>query len=122
QDTVQRQEWTAYDKNYIRKEFEAFVKHDQANLFLAEYEGKIIAGAIFIYYQDQVYYHHSGSLTAYRKIPAPYLIQWKSIQEAKARGTRTYNFFGIARDDREDHPWHGLTFFKKGFGGYEQRW
>ncbi|KXK27063.1 MAG: FemAB family protein [candidate division WS6 bacterium OLB20] len=122
QDTIRRQKWSAYSKEYIRSEFEQFVKDGSAALFLARYEDRWIAGAIFIYYNGQVYYHHSGSLTEYRKITAPYLLQWESIREAKRRGMDTYNFFGIARTDDETHPWHGLTFFKKGFGGYEQVW
>lgn len=122
QDTVARQDWTAYTKEYVQKEFEQFVADDQAALFLAKYQDKYIAGAIFIYYNDQVYYHHSGSLTEYRKVSAPYLLQWESIKEAKRRGFGLYNFFGIARTDDKSHPWHGLTFFKKGFGGFEQVW
>lgn len=122
QDTVVRQQWHAYPLQYLQGEFEHFRKDGAVSLFLAKYEGKYIAGAMFIYYNDQVYYHHSGSLTDYRKITAPYLIQWHSIKEAKRRGYKLYNFFGIARDDDPKHPWHGLTFFKKGFGGFEQRW
>jgi len=122
QDTVARQKWHAYPKKYILQEFNLFAKHDAANLFLAEYQGKFIAAAIFIYYNCVAYYHHSGSLTAYRNIPASYLIQWESIKEAKARSLKKYNFFGIARTDDPKHPWYGLSFFKKGFGGKEERW
>jgi hypothetical protein len=119
-DTVKRQKWHAYSKNYLFEEFVEFVKQGQAMLFLAEYEGKFIAGSLFLYYQNQVFYHHSGSLTAFRRIPAMYLIHWESILEAKARGCNLYNFFGIARDDNPKHPWAGLTLFKKGFGGRQQ--
>lgn len=121
EDTVKRQKWNAYDFSYLSKEFEIFQKDDQIKIYLSEYQGKIIAASLFIYYGDEVYYHHSGSLTEYRKIPASYLIQWESIKEAKERGFKRYNFFGIAREDDIKHPWHGLTFFKKGFGGFEQR-
>ncbi|MFQ5492913.1 MAG: lipid II:glycine glycyltransferase FemX [Candidatus Dojkabacteria bacterium] len=122
QDTVKRQKWTAYSFDYIRTEFERFSRDNQAKLYLAKYKGAFIAGAIFIYHNNQAYYHHSGSLTKYRKLSAPYLLQWESIKDAKKRGLKLYNFFGIARDDNPNHPWHGLTFFKKGFGGCEQRW
>ena len=89
---------------------------------MAKYQGKYIAAAIFIYYQQQAYYHHSGSLTEFKNVTAPYLIQWESIREAKKRGMKLYNFFGISREDNPKHPWYGLTFFKKGFGGFEHRW
>jgi lipid II:glycine glycyltransferase (peptidoglycan interpeptide bridge formation enzyme) len=121
-DTVKRQQWSAYSRDYLRAEFETFVAADMAQIFLAKYQGRYIAGAIFIYYKDTCYYHHSGGLSEFRHLPAQYLIQWHSILEAKRRGLKTYNFFGIARDDDPNHPWAGLTFFKKGFGGLEQRY
>lgn len=122
EDTVKRQAWNAYNFDYLRKEFEVFSREGNITIYFAEYDGKIIAASLFIYYQGEVFYHHSGSLTEYQKIPASYLLQWKSIQDSKQKGMKKYNFFGIARDDNPKHPWAGLTFFKKGFGGREQRW
>mgnify|MGYP001191860160 CR=1 FL=1 len=121
-DTVERQKWNAYNFEYLKKEFEIFKKDDQIKIYLAEYQGKVIASSLFIYYRGEVFYHHSGSLTKFRHIPASYLIQWQSIKNAKETGNTKYNFFGIARDDISKHPWAGLSFFKKGFGGFEQRW
>lgn len=117
QDTVKRQKWHAFSFEYIKEEFEEYVKANQALLFLAEYKGKYIGASIFIYYQGQVFYHHSGSLTEFRNIPAMYLLHWESILEGKKRGLRLYNFFGIARGNNPKHPWAGLSLFKKGFGG-----
>lgn len=122
EDTVKRQQWTGYSKDYIKKQFETFVKDNQAKLFLAEYEGKFIAASIFIYYGNSSNYHYSGSLTEFRKIPAPALIQWKNIQEAKQRGLKRYNFWGISPENKPNHPWQGLSFFKTGFGGFAERW
>lgn len=121
-DTVERQKWNAYGHDYLKKEFEIFSKEGEIAIYLAEYQGKIIAASLFIYYLGETFYHHSGSLTEYQKIPASYLLQWESIKDSKEKGMIKYNFFGIARDDNPKHPWAGLTFFKKGFGGEEQRW
>jgi lipid II:glycine glycyltransferase (peptidoglycan interpeptide bridge formation enzyme) len=125
QDTVKRQSWTAYTKDYIKSEFSRLVVDDQIELYLAEYKGKYIAGSLIVYYGDQAIYHHSGTLTKYQKIPASYLIQWEAIKEAKRRGLKWYNFWGISPLVMKDgefkakagHPWAGLTFFKLGFGG-----
>lgn len=124
-DTVKRQKWNAYSKEYIKQEFEMFKTDDQIELYLAKYKGKFIAGSLIVYYGDQAIYHHSGSLTKYLKITASYLIQWEAIQNAKKRGLKWYNFWGISPLVMEKgeyraqagHPWAGLTFFKLGFGG-----
>lgn len=121
QDTVTRNNWSAYNFSYIEKEFEQFIQDKETTMFLAKYQDKYIAASIFIYQNNEVYYHHSGTLSEYRKVPAAYLLQWESIKYAKRIGCTKYNFFGISRDDNPNHPWQGLTFFKKGFGGYEQR-
>jgi lipid II:glycine glycyltransferase (peptidoglycan interpeptide bridge formation enzyme) len=121
-DTIKRQEWNGYTKEYIKTQFETFKKDEQAKLFLAKYQGTFIAGSIFIYFNESTYYHYSGMLTEYRKIPATSLIHWKNIKESKKRGIKTYNFWGITPEGVEDHPWEGLTFYKKGFGGYAKRW
>lgn len=121
-DTIKRQHWTGYSDEFLTKQFETFVKSDQAKLYLAKCEGVYIAASIFIYFGNTSFYHYSGSLTKYRKIPGPSLIQWYNIKEAKSRGLKKYNFWGIAPEEKPNHPWKGLTFFKKGFGGYAKRY
>ncbi len=121
-DTIERQQWTGYTKEFIKKQFETFVKDDEALLYLAKYQGKYVASSIFLYYGDSSYYHYSGSLTEFKKIPATSLIHWENIKEAKSRGLKKYNFWGIAPENKPNHPWQGLSFFKMGFGGYEKRW
>ncbi|MDD3647665.1 MAG: peptidoglycan bridge formation glycyltransferase FemA/FemB family protein [Candidatus Dojkabacteria bacterium] len=124
-DTVQRQKWTAYSRDYITNEFKAFSKDDKIDMYLARYEGKYIAASLIVYYGRQAIYHHSGSLSAYSKIPASYLLQWEAIREAQERGLKWYNFWGIAPIKKvkgeyileKGHPWEGLSFFKLGFGG-----
>lgn len=125
EDTVKRQHWSAYSKEYLAQEFKAFLEDDQIELYLAKFEGKYIAASMIVYYADQAIYHHSGSLSEYSKIPASYLIQWEAIRESKRRGLKWYNFFGVSPlvmeggefRPRSGHPWEGLTFFKLGFGG-----
>lgn len=101
----------------IAEEFEVFANRQKALLLLGTYEGKILASAIVLFYGNQAIYHHGASVTS--KIPASYLIQWEAIQEAKKRGIKLYNFYGIAPEDKPNHPWRGITLFKKGFGGRE---
>ncbi len=104
----------------IPEEYELLGKKDHITLFLAHYKGKVISGALIIFYGKEAVYHHSGMEEASRDIPASYLIQWEAIKEAKRRGKQVYNLWGISPADKPNHPWRGLAVFKMGFGGMEQ--
>lgn len=104
----------------IQEEFEVFAKEDQARLYWGEYNGEVVASAIVLFVGDQGIYHHGASKP--HSVPASHLIQWKAIQEARSRGEKIYNFWGIADEDNKRHPWRGITLFKKGFGGHEVRY
>lgn len=101
----------------IIEEFETFAKDDQCILFLAYVEKKLIAGAMISFVGNTAVYRHSTSDENYKHIPASYLIQWEAIKEAKKRGIKLYNFWGIAPENDQNHPWRGITLFKIGFGG-----
>lgn len=123
-DTVVRHGFTPYTDTFFRSQVEAFLEDDQVLIFVAEYEGKPIAASIIMFYGDMASYHHGASLSAYRKVPASYLMQWEAIQEAKRRGCKKYNFWGIVPEDKlvspirkKPHPFAGVTKFKTGFGG-----
>ena len=99
----------------IREEVKTF--GDDAAIFNAIFEKKILASAIILFWGDQAIYHHGASIPS--KVSASYLVQWEAIREAKKRGKKLYNFWGIAPEDNANHPWRGITLFKKGFGGRE---
>ncbi len=101
----------------ISEEFELFAKEKEVLLFTADFEGECIAAAIILFTGGQAIYHHGASIS--HKIPGSYLIQWEAIKEAKKRGMNYYNFWGIAPQNQPNHPWQGITLFKKGFGGHE---
>jgi peptidoglycan pentaglycine glycine transferase (the first glycine) len=101
----------------ITEEFEVFTKAGKALLFLGYHEKQLIAATIVLFYGGQAIYHHGASRAS--KIPVSHLVQWEAIAEAKKRGIKLYNFYGIAPEDNPNHPWRGITLFKKGFGGRE---
>lgn len=119
EDAVKRNQWVAYSRSYIEKEFEILAKDNMARMFFSFYGSKPIAASIFTYFNGHSVYHHSGSLTQYREIPAAYLLQWEAIKYAKANGMRVHNLWGVSPEDNKEHPWYGLSLFKRGFGGYE---
>ncbi len=122
QKTGERAHFVPFSLNYLKKEFQSFLKDDQALLFLGKYKEEVVAGAMIIFWQGSAFYHQGASLRKYAKIPVSYLLQWEAIKEAKARGLKAYSFWGIAGDDRPNHPWRGLTLFKRGFGGEREEY
>ncbi|MEI7452083.1 MAG: peptidoglycan bridge formation glycyltransferase FemA/FemB family protein [Candidatus Falkowbacteria bacterium] len=108
--TTERDTFRGHDDDYYRTmlNFDPnFIK-----LFLAEYDGRIIAAGIFCFYGNGVTYMHGASDNNDRSVMAPYLLQWHLIAEAKKYGYKYYDFYGIS-----EIKWPGVTRFKKGFGG-----
>lgn len=104
----------------LSQEFELFSAEGKADLFIGKYQGELIAGALILYYGNQAIYHHGASIPC--RAPVSTLVQWAAITKAKGRGLKYYNFWGIAPPGHKNHPWHGLTVFKMGFGGHEARY
>jgi len=116
EETVRRHKFVPFPYEYIKSEIDAFKIDNQIEIFSAKYKDKIISSAIIVFYGDQAFYHHGASSSEYNKIPASYLNLWQAIKEAKARGCKTFNFYGIV-ENKPNHPWNGLSKFKMGFGG-----
>lgn len=125
-ETVDRQQFAPFSLNFLKNEFSAFNKDAEITIFLGKYKKEIISSGIFIFWQGIGFYHQGASSLKYPKIPVSYLLQWEAIREAKRRGCKKYNFWGIApltsdfKLQKPNHPWAGLTLFKIGFGGYEK--
>lgn len=113
--TANRDGFHIHPKEYYRTQIETLGEH--AQLLLAKYQDRVIAGGVFIYLDDWGIYYYGASDHHYRKYMAPYLIQWEAIKEAKRRGCRYYDFLGIAPEGAKKHRWAGVTDFKKKFGG-----
>jgi lipid II:glycine glycyltransferase (peptidoglycan interpeptide bridge formation enzyme) len=128
QETVDRHHFVPFSLDYLKDEFLAFSKENQIAIFLGKYKNEIVSSGIFIFWQGIGFYHHGASSLKYPKIPVSYLLQWEAIKEAKKRGCKIYNFWGIApitsdfKPQNSDHPWAGLTLFKMGFGGYKKEY
>lgn len=119
-ETSKRAGISCHPKSHYREILEV-LGPDMARLYLAKYEGKVVAAAIVIFFGNIATYVHGASSDELRNVQAPHLVQWLAILDAKKAGCRHYDFGGIAPEDAsESHPWSGITKFKKGFGGYSE--
>jgi len=114
-DLAKRKKFVPYSLDFIKEEFEIFSKENKALLFLGKAQGKYYSAALVIFSHQIAFYHHSASYPI--KEPLNYKLQWEIIKEAKNRGCKFYNLWGIAIKESKNHPWLGLTQFKKSLGG-----
>lgn len=121
-DTVTRQKFVPYSEKYLRAEFETFLKSGQALLWFGRYQGEDIATAFVVYTANSGFYHHGASTHKFPAVSASELLQWAAIKEAKKRGCVQYNFWGVVPETAQEHPWYGLSRFKRGFGGHEEEY
>jgi lipid II:glycine glycyltransferase (peptidoglycan interpeptide bridge formation enzyme) len=77
------------------------------------------AGALILIHEKTAYYYYAGATEEGTKINLPYLVVWESMQEAKKRGCRFWDFEGIYDARFPNKGWLGFSHFKKSFGGIE---
>lgn len=91
-----------------------------AFLAIAKHENDILATNIMIDFGDTRTYLHGASSNVKRNLMAPYLLHWELMKDAQSKGIKFYDWWGIAPIDAPaDHPWAGISRFKRGFGGEE---
>lgn len=116
-ETTSRDGFHGHNQEFYQNMLDSLGKH--ATLYLAEFEGQVIAGCLNTFYKNTATYYYGASSNEHRNVMAPYLLHWHAIVEAKAKGYKTYDFFGIAPENAVNHAWAGVTEFKKKFGGTE---
>jgi len=115
--TKSRHHFIPFPKSFIQSQLDEFGQANRFFIVIASHQGQDVAAAIFIHFGGTVYYYHGASVKTPSSIPATQLLQWRAIQEAKRRGATKFNFWGISPANKPNHPFAGITTFKKGFGG-----
>lgn len=115
--TTNRKAIAPHPKDYYRNFFATF-PDAMCTLALAEYDGAPIAAALLVFFGETAYYLHGGSADTKRELMAPFLLQFRSMEEAKRRGCMRYDFGGVrvsSKRGADDTDWDGITRFKQGF-------
>lgn len=112
-----RQGILAHPESYYKKMLESFPA-EMFSIYVAEYEGHIIAANLVLFYGETATYLHGASGNDHRNVMAPFLLQWKAILDAKKRGCTKYDFGGVKIMNNKKpitNNWEGITNFKLGF-------
>jgi peptidoglycan pentaglycine glycine transferase (the first glycine) len=119
--TSERDRFHIHQKQFYQEILRLYGQGDHAALFLAEYEGKAIAGIIVLWLGKWSWYMYGASSNEYRNLMPNHLLQWNGMQWAKSKGCWYYNFRGIPDVLEEGQELWGVYLFKRGFGGYDLR-
>ena len=89
-------------------------------IFKAEINSDVLASAVILYSGNTATYAHGASSNENKELMAPHLLHWKIIQDARNRGYKYYDLFGVNPDDKNHKAykksWKGISRFKAGFG------
>lgn len=124
--TGERDRFGVHDAKYYRKAYELFHPAGRAQMFIAAFEGRPLAGLMLFTLGKRAWYFYGGSSDEERSRMPAYLLQWEAMRWAKARGVEEYDLWGVPDEDEEtleanfesrgDGLW-GVYRFKRGFGG-----
>jgi lipid II:glycine glycyltransferase (peptidoglycan interpeptide bridge formation enzyme) len=80
--------------------------------FIASKEGEPVAIHLNLFFADTLTYLYGASYSGSVSKRAPAYLHWKSMRMAEEAGYHYYDLGGV-----DDAFWHGLTYFKRQFGG-----
>jgi len=117
QSTSIRDHFGIHALEYYLRAWQIFTQRNQARLFLADYNGQLLAGIFVGLMSKQAIYLYGASSNEQRQLMPNYLLQWEAIRWAKQAGAATYDFWGIPETDDQDEAMAGVYRFKSGWGG-----
>lgn len=98
-----------FPQSYYDEYKESF--RDNSILCFAMFDGKVIAGSMFMFSPYYAHYHLSARDRAFSKYAANNLILWYGVQKAKERGCKWFHFGGGTTGEESD----SLLLFKQNF-------
>lgn len=120
--TAGRHNFIAFSEDFLTKQFAAFAKNNEAVLYTAKYQGEILAQNFMIFYGNEASYHYGVSSELGTKLSGAPLLHVEAMRDARKRGIKRYNFWGIVEEDETQHRFYGVSCFKRGFGVEELRY
>lgn len=120
--TAGRHGFVSFSENFLQKQFEAFAPTGNAVLYTAKYNGEILAQNFMLFYGDEASYHYGVSTELGTKLSGAPLLHMQAMRDARERGIKRYNFWGIVDEDDTKHRFYGVSVFKRGFGVEELRY
>lgn len=119
---AKRQKFVPFSESYLTKQFKAFAENGEAVMYTAKLDGKILAQNFMIFYGNEASYHYGVSSPLGSKHSAAPLLHLEAMRDARERGIKRYNLWGIVGTDETKHRFYGVSEFKRSFGCEELRY
>ncbi|MCR5832584.1 MAG: peptidoglycan bridge formation glycyltransferase FemA/FemB family protein [Candidatus Saccharibacteria bacterium] len=119
---AKRQKFVAFSESFLTKQFTAFAENGEAIMYTAKLGKDILAQNFMIFYGDEASYHYGTSTDLGTKYSAAPLLHLKAMEEARNRGIKRYNLWGIVGTDETKHRFYGVSEFKRSFGCTELKY
>lgn len=105
-----------FSESYLQTQ----LKQDFATLYLVKKDDKVVAAGLVFDFKNTRYNLQGAQDEEYRKFHATGILTIQLILDAKEKGLKTFDCWGIAPENApKNHPWAGFTAFKKTFEGRE---
>lgn len=120
--TASRHDFVAFGEDFLTKQFAAFASTNNAVLYTARHEGEILAQNFMLMYGNEASYHYGVSTERGTRLSGAPLLHMQAMRDARGRGIKRYNFWGIVDEDDTKHRFFGVSVFKRGFGVSDLRY
>ncbi|MHA7222306.1 lipid II:glycine glycyltransferase FemX [Arthrobacter sp. RHLT1-20] len=117
--TAARNGFKPQSDEYLSQVARTLMPAGAATLFVAELAGAPIAAALAYDSADTRTYAHAALDDTHRKLSAGIPLLVTLMADAKEKGLKHVDLWGVAPADQPEHKWAGFTSFKKSFGGRE---
>jgi lipid II:glycine glycyltransferase (peptidoglycan interpeptide bridge formation enzyme) len=121
-ETAKRDNFIGRPMRYFERMWDELNRHEiHLKLFLAKWQGQIIASTIAIQVGDHYWYSYGASSAFGREARGSNAVQWAMMKDAMASGASCYDLRGITPTLDPKDPHAGLIQFKVGTGGYARQ-
>ena len=117
-----RQGYVPFTDSFLTKQFEAFAKNNEVIMYIGKKDGEILAMNFMIFYGNEASYHYGVSSDLGTKYSVAPLLHLEAMREARKRGIKRYNLWGIVGTNETTHRFYGVSEFKRSFGCEELKY
>ena len=120
-ETGARRSFPVRPRSYYQDLLSLFRERGQVSVYLARLEGRLLAGAVMIFFGATLVYLFGGTADDAHDLKPGYLLHWRAIQDAQRRGGTRYDMWGVPLRPEPSHPGFGFYTFKSRFNGEHVR-